>query len=85
LSVEFSHLLYFNFKNLGFKVRPPKRAPFYVLRRAYVPSVLVEIGYLSNRYEERFLRKNTYQRQIAEALSLGVISLNSQYKEFANK
>jgi N-acetylmuramoyl-L-alanine amidase len=56
-----------------------------VLRRAYVPSVLVEIGYLSNRYEERFLRKNTYQRQIAEALSLGVISLNSQYKEFANK
>jgi N-acetylmuramoyl-L-alanine amidase len=85
LSIEFSHALYFNFKNLGFNVKPPKKAPFYVLRLAYVPSVLVEIGYISNRYEERFLKRDSYQSQIAEAIALGVSTLNKKYENFADK
>lgn len=85
LSVDFSHSLYFNFKNLGFSVKPPKKAPFYVLRLAYVPSVLVEIGYLSNRHEERFLKRSSYQNQIAEAIALAVVSSNKQEDKFANK
>lgn len=85
LSVELSHALYFNFKNLGFRVKPPKKAPFYVLRLAYVPSVLVEIGYISNRYEEKFLRRSSYQSQIAEAIALSVYSLNRGYENFADK
>lgn len=85
LSVELSHSLYFSFKNMGFSVKPPKRAPYYVLRLAYVPSVLVETGYLSNKYEEKWLRKDSYQRQIAEAISLAVVSMNKQYNSFAAK
>lgn len=85
LSVELSHSLYFSFKNMGFSVRPPKKAPFYVLRLAYVPSVLVETGYLSNKYEERWLRKDSYQRQIAEAIAMAVVSMNKQYNNFASK
>jgi N-acetylmuramoyl-L-alanine amidase len=65
-------------------VRPPKKAPFYVLRLAYVPSVLVETGYLSNRYEEKWLRKQSYQRQIAEAIALSIVSMNKQYSDFAS-
>jgi N-acetylmuramoyl-L-alanine amidase len=84
LSVELSNSLYFSFKNLGFKVKPPKKAPFYVLRLAYVPSVLVETGYLSNRYEEKWLRNDSYQRQIAEAIALGIVSTNKQYNSFEN-
>lgn len=79
LSVELSQSLYFSFKNLGFRVKSPKRAPFYVLRLAYVPSVLVEIGYITNRYEEKTLQRASYQKQIAEAIVLGVEALNRQY------
>jgi N-acetylmuramoyl-L-alanine amidase len=79
LSTEFANSLYLIFKNLGFKVSPPKKAPFYVLKFAYVPSVLVEIGYLSNPYEEKILRKRYYRKQIAEAIALGIVSLNKRY------
>ena len=79
-SVEFSEVLYFTFKNLGFKIRSPMKAPFYVLRYAYVPSILVETGYLSNSYEAKALRKSYYQKQIAHAVSLGVLSLQKRYK-----
>jgi len=85
LSVELSNILHFTFKNLGFKVASPKQAPFYVLRFAYVPSVLVELGYLSNRYEEKALRKKHYQKQLAQAIALGVTSLNKRYSQFSKK
>ena len=85
LSVELSRALYFAFKNLGFKIKPLKKAPFYVLRFAYVPSVLVEMGYLTNSYEEKMLKKKYYQKQIAEAIALGVSSLNNRYKNYATK
>lgn len=78
-SVEMSNIMYFTFKNLGFNVRPPKKASFHVLRLAYVPSILVEMGYLSNAYEEKALRKKYYQRQIAQAVSLAISSLNKRY------
>lgn len=79
LSVDLSHSLYFSFRNLGFSVKPPRKAPFYVLRLAYVPSVLVETGYLSNRYEEKWLQKSSYQKQIAEAIALAVTSMDKKH------
>jgi N-acetylmuramoyl-L-alanine amidase len=82
-SVEFSEILYSTFKKLGFSVTAPKKAPYYVLRFAYVPSVLLEIGYLSNRYEEKALRKQTYQKQIAQAVILAAVSLTERYGSFA--
>jgi N-acetylmuramoyl-L-alanine amidase len=85
LSVESAYSLYSTFKNLDFKVKLPRKAPFYVLRLAYVPSILVEIGYLSNRYEEKMLRKEYYQKQISEAIALGIVSLNKRYNKFVDK
>ncbi|MBU1112493.1 MAG: N-acetylmuramoyl-L-alanine amidase [Candidatus Omnitrophica bacterium] len=85
LSSEISNMLYFTFKNLGFSVKPPKQAPFYVLRFAYVPAVLVEMGYLSNSYEEKALRKKYYQKQVAQAIALGIVSLNKHYAELPKK
>jgi N-acetylmuramoyl-L-alanine amidase len=85
ISVEFSHALYSTFKNLGFKVKVPLKGPYYVLRSAYVPSVLVEIGYLSNKYEEKILRRKYYQKNIAESIALGIVSLNKTYTRLARK
>ena len=77
-SIEVSGSLYYSFKKLGFNIKPPKKAPFYVLRFAYTPSVLVEVGYLSNKIEEKALRKDYYRRQLAQAIALGVDSLKNE-------
>ncbi len=49
-----------------------KTAPFYVLRFTSMPSILAEIGFISNPTEESLLRTNTYQRRIAQAIFRGV-------------
>lgn len=85
VSIEFAVCLVDIFKRLGFKTKPPKGAPFYVLKYGYVPSVLVEIGYLSNYYEEKLLRSWRYQKQLAEAIALGVASLNERYVKLAKE
>ena len=85
LSIETSNILYFTFKKLGFNIKPPRQAPFYVLRHAYTPSVLVEIGYLTNAQEEKALQKKHYQKQIAQGIALAVSSLNKKYTTLARK
>ncbi len=47
-------------------------APFYVLARAGRPAVLVEVGFISHREEERKLRDPAYRRKLAESISAGV-------------
>ncbi len=79
LSVETSQIVYFTFRDLGFKIKPPKKAAYYVLRYAYVPSILFEMGYLSNYREEKILRKTYYQKQIAEAMATAISALKKQY------
>lgn len=49
-----------------------KQALFYVLVRAEMPSVLVEISFLSNREEEKLLSQKKYRDKIAEAIANGV-------------
>ncbi|HEY1220686.1 MAG TPA: N-acetylmuramoyl-L-alanine amidase [Bryobacteraceae bacterium] len=52
--------------------RGVRRAPFVVLIGATMPSVLAEIGFLSNPKEEGLLRKPEYRQKVAEALVRGV-------------
>jgi N-acetylmuramoyl-L-alanine amidase len=56
----------------GTKDRGVKKAPFVVLIGAKIPSVLVEIGFLSNPREEALLRKPDYRQKLAEALYRGI-------------
>lgn len=56
----------------GTKDRGVKKAPFVVLAGAKSPSVLVEIGFLSNAKEEALLKKSDYRQRLAEALFRGV-------------
>jgi len=50
------------------KDRGVKQADFYVLRGAFMPAVLVETGFISNKSEERKLVNANYQIDIANAL-----------------
>ena len=49
-----------------------KRAFFYVLINTEMPSILAEVGFISNPEEEKLLRTNEYKQSIAEALFQGV-------------
>lgn len=49
-----------------------KQALFYVLVGAEMPSILVEISFISNYAEEKRLAKKTYREKIAEAIAEGV-------------
>jgi len=54
------------------KNRGIKSAPFVVLIGAEMPSVLAEIGFLTNSSEEVLLRKPEYRQKIADALYKGI-------------
>ncbi len=49
-----------------------KQALFYVLFGAQMPSVLIEVSFISNPEEERLLSKESYRTQIAEAVAEGI-------------
>lgn len=49
-----------------------KRAFFYVLINTDMPSILVEVGFISNPEEERLLSRPDYRQKIAEALFEGI-------------
>jgi N-acetylmuramoyl-L-alanine amidase len=61
----------------GQKNRGVKKAPFVVLIGANMPSVLAEIGFLSNSREEILLKKPDYRQRLAESLYRGI----SRYAE----
>lgn len=50
-----------------------KQAPFVVLIGASMPSVLVEVAFLTNRREGQLLATDSYRQRVAESLQDGVI------------
>lgn len=57
--------------------RRVRQAPFYVLFYSQMPSILVELGFLSNTTERNALKTAAYQQKLAEALGGGVIQFLS--------
>ncbi|MSV28311.1 MAG: N-acetylmuramoyl-L-alanine amidase [Bryobacterales bacterium] len=58
--------------NAAARNRGVKKAPFVVLIGATMPSILAEIGFVSNPREEALLKKPDYRQRIAEALFKGL-------------
>jgi N-acetylmuramoyl-L-alanine amidase len=52
--------------------RGVRKAPFVVLIGASMPSILAEIGFVSNPHDEKLLRRNDQREKIAQALFKGV-------------
>ncbi len=59
--------------SMNLKMLGVKGAGFAVLKGSYIPSVLVEIGYLSNRDGERKLRDPQYRKRMAESIAAGIM------------
>ena len=59
--------------------RGVKQAPLAVLTNALMPSVLVELGYVTNRQEERLLSDPEFQGRAAESLAAAVRRFFERY------
>lgn len=57
----------------------PIKTSLAVLKAPDIPSLLIETGYLSNRYEEIQLNQPNYQKQIAYRIYLGIKSYYEKY------
>ncbi len=59
----------------GYKIvrnRGVRQAPFYVLIGAEMPSILVEVGYITNSVENRRLKSETYLKRAASGIVKGI-------------
>jgi N-acetylmuramoyl-L-alanine amidase len=73
----------FSVKNVpAAKNRGVKSAPLVVLIGANMPSVLAEVGFLSNSREESLLKKPDYRQKLADALYRGVVRYTDSLSHF---
>jgi N-acetylmuramoyl-L-alanine amidase len=52
--------------------RGVRKANFYVLRCVYMPSVLVEVGFITNPDEARLLNTDEYREKVADGIVQGI-------------
>lgn len=59
-------------KQTGMKSRGVKTAGFYVVKKNEMPSVLVELGFISNPQEEKLISSKAYQQKAAKGIFNGL-------------
>jgi N-acetylmuramoyl-L-alanine amidase len=68
-------------KRLNSTDRGVKQAGFHVLVGASMPNVLVEVGFVTNKYEAKQLTKAQYKREIAKGLFEAVVDFKNKYEK----
>lgn len=57
-----------------------RSARFYVLKYTRIPAILVEAGYISNRYEEMKLKDPKFLDRVADAIAEGILKFKREYE-----
>lgn len=79
-SIQLASKIENNFINqLNRKSRGIKQTPLWVLDAAYMPSVLIELGFLSNKKEGIYLNSAAGQENMAKAIATAIISYKKEY------
>ncbi|MFE3871840.1 N-acetylmuramoyl-L-alanine amidase [Flavobacterium sp. ZS1P70] len=55
--------------NKNLKISNVKTGPFYILKKSEVPAVIVELGYLTNENDKKYLVDDNEQNKIAQSIS----------------
>lgn len=61
------------------KKRGVKRAPFWVLHKTAMPSILIELGFLSYKPEGEYLNSEEGQDELAEAITKAILGYKREY------
>ena len=64
---------------LNRKSRGVKQEPLWVLDAAYMPGVLIELGFLSNKDEGKFLNSDEGQNKMAKQIADAILSYKKEY------
>ncbi len=65
--------------NLETKNKGVKQANFYVLRGAFMPAILVETAFISNKWEERKLNSENFLDRAAQAIYESITQFKMKY------
>ena len=71
--VAANYIQEFFVKDLNRRDRKVKQAGFLVLRNTYMPSVLIEAGFLTNKTEGQYLNSSKGQKEISTAISRAIL------------
>ncbi|MBD3403965.1 hypothetical protein GF420_13825 [candidate division GN15 bacterium] len=71
-------------RRLKHPARGVDQAGFFVLNKVFTPSVLVESAFISNKTEEKMLRRSDFQRDVAESIYQAIKRFKAKY-ELASK
>lgn len=58
--------------------RGVKQAPLWVLDASYMPGVLIELGFLSNKAENNYLNSESGKNEMAQAIATAIISYKKE-------
>ncbi|MBK7090807.1 MAG: N-acetylmuramoyl-L-alanine amidase [bacterium] len=70
-------------KNLNIRSRGINQAGFRVLNHVRMPSVLVEVAFISNKIEERLLGQEDFRQTAAESVFAGLMRFIERYEKEA--
>ena len=77
-SSKIANIVIRNIKKLSIKNRGHRNAGFVVLKSLTIPSVLVELGFITNKKEEKLLNNKRYLTKISKIISLSILNYFNQ-------
>lgn len=83
-SISLASKIEHEFYKIGKKLRGDKgvkQAPYMVLHKAAMPRVLIEMGFISNKVEGRYLDSDEGQAEIAQAITNAILRYKREYFE----
>ena len=78
-STTLTEVLHRSANSSGLPMRKVRQAPFYVLRGAGMPSVLIEMGYLTDRAEARKLNTAEYREALCRSFANGIVTYINEH------
>jgi N-acetylmuramoyl-L-alanine amidase len=71
-STTLAEFLYNRARGAGFSLRKVRQAPFFVLRGAGMPALLIEMGYITEAKDANNLNSQAFRKKMADAIAVGI-------------
>jgi N-acetylmuramoyl-L-alanine amidase len=72
-STNLAEFLYERTRRDGFSLRKVRQAPFFVLRGAEMPALLIEMGYITEAKDAKQLNSQEYRKKMMDSIATGIM------------
>jgi N-acetylmuramoyl-L-alanine amidase len=72
-STSLAEFMYNKTRAAGYPLRKVRQAPFFVLRGAEMPALLVEMGYITETKDAKNLNSQAYRKKMMDAIASGIL------------